>query len=592
MKRWFENIKLSRKLTVGFGVVIILSLVTGLFGIYNLIMLGNAEQNLYRNNMQGASYISDALEKLLTIRINARDLYIYADQDKSNTYASIAQNIDGVSTDLDKLSGTISASASSDFAALKKSNDTYKATMSGIVDISKKGSAKDVLDAIVAGKTVGNDTQKAFQDFAKLLNTEAAKRVAADKQNASTVTFIMLGVIVISVAIALLLVRLISNNVAKPIRKISQFSSMLAVGDLNVEKIIDKGDLELKLRKDEIGTLALSFNQLIASTKEQAETASALADGDLTIQFKTRSADDVLGKSLSDVVSKLSGLVQTITASAEQVTSSANSLSGSSVALSQSATEQASSIEELTASVNEITEKSIQTSDTVKKASELAVNTRDSATFESQQMVEMTKAMGKISTCASGVFKIIKVIDEIAFQTNILALNAAVEAARAGQHGKGFAVVAEEVRALATKSSAAVRESTDLIQSSIDSVRVGTEIAESTQRSLENIVKQAVVTSELFVTISDAVQEQTASIEQINASVSQFSQVVQTVAATSEESAAASQELTSQAEQLLQHVGTFKTDSQLSSFSTRKPEYDTIRRARISLPAPRMRRAV
>jgi methyl-accepting chemotaxis protein len=184
------------------------------------------------------------------------------------------------------------------------------------------------------------------------------------------------------------------------------------------------------------------------------------------------------------------------------------------------------------------------------RAAALANTIMKNAGKGNRQMDEMTAAVKEINTASQGISKVIKVIDDIAFQTNILALNAAVEAARAGQHGKGFAVVAEEVRNLAAKSAKAAKETGDMIQNSIEKAEMGSQIAIETATSLAEIVSGINESSELVKGIAKSSEEQALGIDQINIGIDQVSQVIQQNSATAEESAAASEEMSGQSDVL------------------------------------------
>jgi methyl-accepting chemotaxis protein len=265
---------------------------------------------------------------------------------------------------------------------------------------------------------------------------------------------------------------------------------------------------------------------------------------------------------LNHIIMSLNKVLGEVNTASEQVAAGSNQVSDSSMSLSQGATQQASSIEELTASIEEISSQTKQNAENANKAKEMAESAKTNASHGNEQMQHMLKAMTEINDSSNNISKIIKVIDEIAFQTNILALNAAVEAARAGQHGKGFAVVAEEVRNLAARSANAAKETTDMIEGSIKKVEGGTKLATITAEALNNIVEGVSGVAVLVSDIAVASNEQALGVEQINQGIIQIAEVVQTTSATSQETAAASEELSSQAEMLKKQVGRFRLKRQ------------------------------
>ncbi|MCL2003829.1 MAG: methyl-accepting chemotaxis protein, partial [Oscillospiraceae bacterium] len=226
--------------------------------------------------------------------------------------------------------------------------------------------------------------------------------------------------------------------------------------------------------------------------------------------------------------------------------------------LAQGSTQQAAAVQELSSSISEIAVKTKENSEMANKAANLANNIKQSAEKGSHQMDEMMAAVKDINAASQSISKVIKAIDDIAFQTNILALNAAVEAARAGQHGKGFAVVAEEVRNLASKSSDAAKETGVLIQNSVEKAELGARIADETAASLTEIVSGINESSLIVGEIAKSSEEQSLGIAQINKGIDQVAQVVQQNSATAEESAAASEEMSGQANMLEDLIAQFK----------------------------------
>lgn len=365
---------------------------------------------------------------------------------------------------------------------------------------------------------------------------------------------ILIALPIIIVISSIIMVVYINKTIKEPMHKLTKASDMMARGDLNITI-----DQKMKQQKDEIGELSNAFDLLAESTKKQVDAIKLIAQGDLTIEVEKRSDQDVLGESLCMLVVQLNELASTIAATSDQVANGSGLVSSSAQVLSQGATEQASAVQQLSATVEQINEQTNRNTKNAEKANEVTLTAKTNALDGNRQMSDMLEAMAAIDDSSARINKIIKVIDDIAFQTNILALNAAVEAARAGQHGKGFSAVAEEVRTLASKSASAAKETTALIENSISKVSAGTKIANDTANALKQIVIEVEAAADLIGTIVEASYDQARGIDQINLGISQVSQVAQTNAATAEESAAASEELSAQSEQLNRAVGVFKT---------------------------------
>lgn len=309
----------------------------------------------------------------------------------------------------------------------------------------------------------------------------------------------------------------------------------------------------------------LIFARLLAGSfarpmKEMEEKTGLMADGDLTVHLDVYSNDEIghaavafnkMAKQMNDVMGKIS-------VAAQQVASGSKNISDAGNMLAKGASTQASSVEELSASIAEITAQTAGNAENATHANELTKEADAKAQAGNKRMEEMLQAMADINESSANIAKIIKVIDEIAFQTNILALNAAVEAARAGQHGKGFAVVAEEVRNLAARSAKAAKETTDIIEKSIDTVNAGTELARGTAEALKSIQESIDRITGLVGGIADASQKQSSALQMLNQGVLQVSNVVQNNSSTAEESAAASVQLSAQADLLQEAVRRFR----------------------------------
>ncbi len=310
------------------------------------------------------------------------------------------------------------------------------------------------------------------------------------------------------------------------------------------------------------------LDAVIEPVNEAAQVLEELSKGDLTERVKGDYKGDhaKIKNALNKTVDSLNDILSQVTVAVEQVASGAQQVSDASQGVSQGATEQASSLEEITSSMTEINSQSRQNAENASQANKLASTSRTSAETGNSRMQQMLKAMGDINESSAQISKIIKAIDEIAFQTNLLALNAAVEAARAGIHGKGFAVVAEEVRNLAQRSAKAAKETTELIEGSVDKVKAGTRIADETAQALSEIIDSITKASDLVGEIASASKEQVTGIEQANEGLGQIDQVTQSSAANAEEGASAAEELSSQAVQLQGMLKRFKLNHRANQF--------------------------
>jgi methyl-accepting chemotaxis protein len=356
--------------------------------------------------------------------------------------------------------------------------------------------------------------------------------------------------------LALLLGLLISRSIAGSLTKSVQFADEVAAGNL-------EADLDIQ-QKDEIGKLADSLRFMLSSLQYKADIVSKIANKDLTTELKPASDKDSLGYSLKEMVSSLNEILSQVNLSVEQVNSGADQISQGSQNLSQGATEQASSLEEITSSITEVNSQSKQNADSAIEANGIAKQATTDAESGNTQMKELVEAMNRINASSDEINKVVKVIDDIAFQINLLALNANVEAARAGKYGKGFAVVADEVRNLSVRAAEAVKETSSMVEDSISNIKKGNQLVDKTSSQLDSIVAGVSKVAEFLGEIASASKEQAQAIEQITEGLDQIGQATQASTASAEESASASEELAGQAQQLRNMVAQFKLDQRYS----------------------------
>lgn len=554
-----KNLKIGKKLFISYGIIVILYCITVFISLYSLTKTGSNFTAFY-----DTPYVVTNEAATLSASIQEVGKYIgYAmmenDENKTAAYVQSAQD------SIQKLrDGT--AFLREHFPEATSIIDEYDATMKEIKEERDK-----VLELALENKN-SEAIQLYFEevmpefitarDYLLEINAMAENQAntyyGESMSQKTVITIVLVALSIITLFLTIWLALYITRSLTQPIKEIEKTAKEMADGSLNVSISYES--------KDELGSLANSMQSLCtginAIVSDIGQILAALARGDFHV------TSNCLDKYIGDYIPILSSMrlirdnlnetLTQINESADQVASGSDQVSSGAQALSQGTTEQASSIEELAATINEISTQVTETANNAIETREQTGKAGEETSICNQQMQEMISAMDEISHKSTEIGKIIKTIEDIAFQTNILALNAAVEAARAGTAGKGFAVVADEVRNLASKSAEASKNTSTLIAGSIDAVEKGRKIVNETADSLLRVVESSKSVAQTVDKIAEAAHTQATSIAQVTQGIDQISSVVQTNSATAEESAAASEELSGQAQILKSLTGRFK----------------------------------
>ncbi|WP_283610230.1 methyl-accepting chemotaxis protein [Faecalispora anaeroviscerum] len=379
---------------------------------------------------------------------------------------------------------------------------------------------------------------------------------------------INVGVAVLIQLLTLVASGMFAARLAKPIEDATERIELLAKGDLQT-------DVPQVKSRDEIARLSTALGHTVQELRLYIQDISYVLDAvsrnNLTVESGVQYRGDFapIRESLTRILESLNETFEGISQAAYQVNAGAEEMALGAQNLAQNSAEQASTVESLNTSLQNVSEHVKNNASHATSVEGLSNETIRFVQQGNEQMNQMLQSMRDIDHAANEISDIIKVIDDIAAQTNILALNAAVEAARAGSAGKGFAVVADEVRSLASKSAQATTTTSDLIQKAIDSVKKGMVIADQTAESLDQMVEKSGQVNELINRIAEASNEQAKAITELDNGMLQISSVTQTNSATAEESAAASEELSSQSEMLKELMQRFQTKG---SAATQHPQ--------------------
>ena len=574
-----KNMKTAKKLMISFSIVTALALVLTIIGIYSNLSINSNYTYLVDFPFEQEGHLREMKLQFTFLRFRGANFCMEVENPDiiTNTltpqfeeaYTSFTSLLDEYIelNDKDKKhSESVITTTRNNAENLGKLVDSFKQEVDKVRIIALSGNASEATAALRSTIPLAGEINELFDNMI-LVAADMVHDESHEMSDAAFMYVIMLIIIAILCTIfSFGFATYISGIISKPLRVLEEWYVMTANGDI-VFKPEELAILDVYgARKDEVGGLYRAYKKQIDELNETCGDLNMVADGNLDIDVEPRSEYDLFRHSLIKMIDKLNSMFGQINSSTIQVSSGVRQIADDAQNLAQGATQQSATVEELSSSVSEITEQTKSNAEMAEKAADLAGTIKHNAEEGDQHMDDMMSAVKEINEASQQIGKVIKVIDDIAFQTNILALNAAVEAARAGQAGKGFAVVAEEVRNLASKSAEAAKDTAGLIENSMDKAELGTKIAQQTSESLKQIVSGITESSQLVSEIANLSKSQSAGIEQINTGIGQVSQVVQQNSATAEESAAVSEEMSGQSSLLQELVSKFKLKNQRNDF--------------------------
>ncbi|NMM13354.1 MAG: methyl-accepting chemotaxis protein [Rhodoferax sp.] len=512
-----NNLKVSTRLTLGFGAIILIGIAISIIGALKMRSLAASLDDVASNRMVKVAQFTEIKDNLNAAARAVRNIVISdAPAVRDDEKKKIAELRSANKETLAKLEKTLTQPKALEYLKILNDNRIpYNSGLDRVIALVEKGEKAEAVQLLTGEvRSLQNVVFKASEDsralqkeVADMLTQEAAKTANTSGVLMSGLALLML---IVGAGIAWLITRDLSRSLGAEPSELCDAVSRVADGDLSVRMTVRNGD-----------------------------TASVVA------------AVERMQTSLTRVVGTVRQGSESVATASMQIAQGNNDLSGRTE-------EQASALEETAASMEQLSSTVRQNADNAKQANQLAQSASTVAIQGGEVVAQVVGTMKGINDSSRKISDIISVIDGIAFQTNILALNAAVEAARAGEQGRGFAVVASEVRSLAGRSADAAKEIKTLINDSVERVEQGTVLVDQAGTTMAEVVSSIRRVTDIMGEISAASNEQAQGVAQVGEAITQMDQATQQNAALVEESAAAADSLKTQAQQLVQAVAVFK----------------------------------
>ena len=548
-----KHLKIRGKLTLGFGLLLIILIVMNAFSLFNLRGISNLSVDLYAGPHMSALSSVALLKDVGKIENAANNMLLAGGDQLADDYENACRNAEAELTAI-RETGVIDSAL---ITAFEEKLAALKASYTEISRLLSEQEQQKVQDEMEKFEAVAAETTALAQEISveSQAKAEAFKNQAVTQTNRTIIVQdILFAVIVIA---ALLISYKMAVIITGPLKKLSQGMQEVSEGHLTTD--FDN------LGEDELGILSRQLNAMMFNIRQYVEDISyvlgGISNGNISMEIEREYIGDFgeIKNSLNQILNSLNDTVGQLHRCCAQVRAGSDNLASNSHTLAQGSTEQTAAVEAFKMSLDKVASLTRQDGENAAHVKQISGQAWEVVVKSNSQMDEMVHAMGEIGASSHEIAKVIKIIEDIAFQTNILALNAAVEAARAGETGKGFAVVADEVRNLASKSAEAASATAEMIEKSASAVEHGIQVADATVQSMKQVGDNVQSMAELLGNIDQSTNEQAEAFANMVNSVAQISDVVHANAAAAEENSAASRELSEQARIMESMVERFQT---------------------------------